>query len=120
MTSTSSGYIKVVAIVRDFHPALDIAKPIGTAIRASRAGTVNVVQNNPNVSSYGKYIIVEHGSGYATLYAHCSKIVAYTGKKVKQGEVIAKVGSTGCSTGPHVHFEIRYNSIKQNPLNYLP
>ena len=105
---------------RDFHPALDIAKPIGTAIRASRAGTVNVVQNNPNVSSYGKYIIVEHGSGYATLYAHCSKIVAYTGKKVKQGEVIAKVGSTGCSTGPHVHFEIRYNSIKQNPLNYLP
>ena len=104
----------------DYHPAIDIARPKGTYIHASRGGTVIVAQNNQYASSYGKYVIIEHSNGYQTLYAHSCKLKCEVGDKVSKGDVIALVGSTGNSTGPHCHFEIRYNGVKQNPLNYLP
>ena len=65
-------------------------------------------------------MIIEHSGNYQTLYAHCSALKCSVGDKVSQGETIALVGMTGNATGPHLHFEVRYNGVKQNPLNYLP
>ena len=118
--SCITSYFGYRAIFGDYHPAIDIAVPKGTPIHASRAGTVIVAQNNQYASSYGKYVIIEHSGGYQTLYAHSCQLKCNVGDKVSKGEVIALVGSTGNSTGPHCHFEIRYNGVKQNPLNYLP
>ena len=64
-------------------------------------------------------IIISHGNGVQTVYAHCSQLIAKKGQKVSQGQVIGKVGSTGNSTGPHLHLEIRVNGVLQNPQNYL-
>ena len=69
--------------------------------------------------SYGNYIIVDHGGGYTTLYAHCSKLLVGVGQNVAQGQKIALVGSTGQSTGPHLHFEVRINGKTQNPRNFV-
>ena len=118
--SCITSYFGYRAVFGDYHPAIDIAVPKGTPIHASRGGTVIVAQNNQYASSYGKYVIIEHSSGYQTLYAHSCQLKCSVGDKVSRGEVIALVGSTGNSTGPHCHFEIRYNGVKQNPLNYLP
>lgn len=70
-------------------------------------------------SSYGNYIVIDHGGGYQTLYAHNSQLLVKVGQKVSQGQLIAKVGSTGSSTAPHVHFEVRINGKNVNPLPYL-
>lgn len=90
----------------------------GKDIVAANAGTVISVLDKGS-SSYGKYLIVDHGGGVATLYAHCSAIIVTTGQKVSKGQVIAKVGSTGNSTGPHLHFEIRINGDRKNPMDYF-
>ncbi len=67
---------------------------------------------------YGKYVIIDHGGGYATLYAHMSSVSVQLGQWLAQGEEVGKVGSTGWSTGPHLHFEIRENGKHTNPLNH--
>lgn len=98
------------------HTGLDIGASTGTKIKAVAGGTVTKSGYSGN---YGNVIVISHGNGVETYYAHCSALYAKVGKKVSQGEVIAAVGSTGRSTGPHLHLEIRVNGVAQNPLNYL-
>lgn len=97
------------------HKGIDIPAPNGTAIKAAAAGTVVTAAKH---SSYGNYVIVSHGSGYATLYAHCSKLYVSVGETVSQGETIAAVGNTGYSFGNHLHFEVRLNGALTDPLSY--
>ena len=99
-----------------YHSGLDIATAYGTNIVAAEDGIVTLAQYS---SSYGRYIIINHGNGYTTLYAHNSELLVSVGDRVTRGQVIAKAGSTGNSTGPHCHFEVSYNGVRQNPLNYL-
>lgn len=99
------------------HSGLDVAAPTGTEIKASRAGRVD---SAGWMGGYGNAVIVSHGDGLQTLYGHASKLLVKAGDRVVQGQVIARVGSTGNSTGPHVHFEVRVNSKFMNPLKYLP
>lgn len=98
------------------HKGLDIGAPTGTKIKAVAGGTVI---KSGTTSDYGKIIVISHGNGVETYYAHCSALYAKAGQKVAQGEVIAAVGSTGRSTGSHLHLEIRVNGVAQNPQNYL-
>lgn len=100
------------------HSGLDLGAPKGTPIRAALPGTVYVVRYAN--SGYGYHVMVDHGGGFVTLYAHCSKILVTEGQKVEAGTVIAEVGSTGRSTGNHLHFEVRINGEKQNPRSYMP
>lgn len=99
------------------HTGLDVAAPTGTTIVAAAGGTVTYV-NYSNVS-YGNCVKISHGNGVETLYAHCSEIYVSVGEAVSQGQAIATVGSTGNSTGPHLHLEIRVNGTTLNPQNYL-
>ena len=106
----------------DFHTGIDIsgANIYGTPVVASNSGKVVFVNTSYTPGKgYGKYLIVDHGGGYTTLYAHNSEIVVNVGDYVTRGQTIAKVGSTGWSTGPHIHFEIRINGKHTNPLEYL-
>ncbi|HBC85170.1 MAG TPA: hypothetical protein DCZ30_07270 [Clostridiales bacterium] len=102
---------------RDNHKGIDIGAPKGTPIKAAASGTV-VHSGNKN-DGYGNYIILSHKNGVQTYYAHCSELLVSKGENVKQGQVIAKVGSTGISTGNHLHFEVRVNGVAQNPQNYV-
>ncbi len=99
-----------------FHTGTDFATATGTPIYASAAGTVIY---SGTKGSYGKLVIIDHGNGYKTYYAHCSALYVSVGQSVSKGENIAAVGTTGNSTGPHVHFEIRYNGNTLNPQNYV-
>ena len=99
------------------HKGLDIAAPMGTEIYAAEGGTV--YRAGWNSGGYGNYVIIDHPDGYRTLYGHCSSVVAFAGQTVEKGQLIAYVGSTGDSTGPHCHFEVRINNICQNPEDYL-
>ena len=101
---------------REHHNGIDIPASKGTNIYASNGGKVITATWH---YSYGNYVIIDHGGGKATLYAHASKLNCKVGDKVKQGDVIAFVGTTGHSTGNHLHFEVRINGAKQNPLNYV-
>lgn len=96
-----------------FHTGLDIAAAEGTNIRAAFSGTVTKSGYDEKA---GNYIYLEHNNGFVTFYCHCSEILAEVGSNIRQGETIAKVGSTGYSTGPHLHFEIRKDSVRYNPL----
>ncbi len=98
------------------HTGLDIATSTGTPIKAAAGGKVIF---SGTKGSYGKMIVIDHGNGVETYYCHCSSLLASAGETVSQGEVIAKVGSTGNSTGPHLHLEIRVNGVAKNPQNYL-
>lgn len=98
------------------HRGLDIAAPTGTPIKAAAGGTVTTAGYN---SSYGNMIIISHGNGVQTVYGHCSQLSVSAGQKVTQGQTIGKVGSTGNSTGPHLHLEVRVNGVLQNPQNYV-
>lgn len=100
----------------EFHQGMDIAASADTPITASLTGTVAKVEENV---SYGKYVLLNHGSGIETRYAHCSEIIVQQGDFVKAGDMIAKVGSTGESTGPHVHLELLINGIPYNPQTVL-
>ena len=102
-----------------FHGGTDITGGgiYGKPVYASRAGTVITAKWGNTV--YGNYVIIDHGDGFVTLYGHCSSLSVTTGQSVSKGQHIANVGSTGNSTGPHLHFEVRYNEAKQNPLNYV-
>ena len=101
---------------RDFHTGLDIRAPRGRPIAASQAGKV---VHSGWMGGYGKTIVISHPSGMTTLYAHCSSLLVKVGTNVKRGQRIALVGSTGRSTGNHVHFEVRKNGTPMNPLKYI-
>lgn len=104
------------------HSGIDIGNAgiNGTNVYASKAGTVITAKDTyiPGYS-YGKYVVIDHGDGYSTLYGHCSAIYVTVGQQVERGDVIAAVGNTGWSTGPHMHFEVRVNGIAQDPFNYV-
>lgn len=100
-----------------FHYGIDYAAPAGTPIYASRAG--KVIYSAYNQGGYGKLIIIEHNDGTQSYYGHCSSLYVQVGQNVGQGERIAGVGTTGQSTGNHLHFEIRVNGKPVNPANYL-
>ena len=103
---------------RWYHRAIDIANPSAPNVVAADTGTV-IVAGWPHPWAYGNRIIINHGNGYKTLYAHLSRIYVKVGQTVKQGQVIGRMGTTGRSTGTHLHFEIRKNNVPQNPFNYL-
>ena len=98
------------------HKGIDIGAPTGTNIVASAAGTVVVSTYS---YSAGNYVMINHGGGVYSVYMHASKLLVSVGETVKQGQVIAKVGSTGYSTGPHLHFGIRVNGTYVNPRQYV-
>lgn len=101
-----------------YHPAIDISNLGGGPIRASDSGTVTVA-GWPDNWGYGNRVVLDHGNGYTTLYAHMSKIYVAPGQSVQKGEVVGMMGSTGRSTGVHVHMEIRKNGTAINPLSFL-
>lgn len=100
-----------------YHGGVDFPCPSGTPVHAAAAGTV-ILAKNLNYS-YGHYIIIDHGNGLSTLYAHNTTLLVGVGEHVSKGQTIAKSGSTGNSTGPHCHFEVRINGTRVNPNNYL-
>ncbi len=106
------------------HPGLDIAGRLGEPIYASDAGTVTYAGYSLNAAGqpvgYGQYVVLDHGNGYVTLYAHASQLYVSCGQQVQKGAVIAAVGSVGRSTGPHLHYEIRYGNSAVNPWSLLP
>ncbi len=99
------------------HKGLDIAAPSGTPIKATADGTIEF--SGYNNGGYGNLVIISHGNGIETYYGHCSKLYVSAGEKVEAGDVIAAVGTTGRSTGNHLHFEIRLNGSQIDPQNYL-
>jgi murein DD-endopeptidase MepM/ murein hydrolase activator NlpD len=99
------------------HAGIDIANGVGTPIRAAKAGTVILAGWN---GGYGNCIVIDHGGGFSTLYGHMTRLRAGEGQRVGQGEVIGDMGSTGNSTGSHLHFETRVNGSPQDPQRYLP
>lgn len=114
----SSGYgyrIDPVYGTSAFHAGLDFAAPTGTPVYATADGVVKAAQR---AGGYGKKVDISHGYNYVTRYAHLSKIDVTEGQKVHRGDKIGEVGSTGKSTGPHLHYEVRYKDEPQNPVNY--
>jgi len=101
-----------------YHTGIDLAAPYGTPIVAAKSGQVQVA--GWSSFGYGFHVILDHGGGVETLYAHMSRIAVRPGQWVEAGQVIGYVGSTGWSTGPHLHFEVRVNGVPRNPLAYLP
>lgn len=116
ISSPFGNRIHPVTGLPSFHGGVDFAASYGTGIKATRSGEVIVRAYH---SSYGNYIIIDHGNGIASLYAHMSGFNVSIGQEVSQGSVIGFIGSTGSSTGPHLHFEIRVNGTRVNPMNYL-
>lgn len=100
-----------------FHAGIDIGAAYGTNILASDAGVVIVAGYNSG--GYGNYVVISHGGGYSTLYAHCSSLLVSNGQQVSRGQVIAKCGSSGMSTGPHIHYEVQLNGQTTNPMSYF-
>ena len=115
---TSQYGYRILFGVRDFHTGVDIGASMGSNIVAAESGTVILANYGWN-GGYGNYIIINHGNGVTTRYAHASQLYVTAGQTVSKGQVIAAVGSTGNSTGPHLHFEVRINGSHKNPLNYL-
>ena len=95
---------------------MDLANNQGTPIYAARSGKVTV---DTYGSTYGYYVTINHGDGYSSLYAHMTRSVVDKGDTVKKGQLIGYMGSTGRSTGPHLHFSIFYNGSSVNPMNYI-
>ncbi len=101
-----------------YHKAFDIANHAGGPILAADSGTV-IVAGWPDNSGYGNRVMLDHGNGYVTLYGHMSLIQVQVGQRVARGNVIGQMGSTGRSTGTHLHFEVRHGGVQENPGNYL-
>lgn len=118
LTRVASGYgvrIDPVYHVKKFHHGMDFTAPVGTDVYATGDG---VVSFTGWMQGYGNTMVVNHGFGYSTLYAHLYKAVARTGQRVKRGDIIALVGNSGKSTGPHLHYEVRINDRPVDPRNY--
>ena len=116
VTSPFGNRLHPILKVYKLHTGIDIGAPNGTNILAANDGTVISAGYN---NSYGYMVMLDHGGGIVTLYAHCSKLLVSKGDAVARGQVIALVGSTGMSTGPHLHFEVRINGVYKNPLEYV-
>lgn len=101
----------------DFHPGIDIANDMGTPIVATADGVVDYA--GWNSGGYGNMVDIDHGNGIMTRYGHASQVVVSAGQHVKRGQLIAYMGSTGFSTGPHVHYEVHVNGNRVNPISYL-
>jgi len=101
---------------RVMHEGLDIAANVGTPVVATADGVVARVKYSPG---YGKMIIIDHGYGYRTVFGHNSKILVKAGQRIKRGDIVAKVGNTGQSTGPHLHYELRLNGVPIDPRKTL-
>lgn len=115
--SSPYGYrIHPITGTRKLHTGIDYAAPYGTSILAAEDGVVLTAGWN---SGYGYCVTINHGGGYVTLYGHCSSLCVSVGQSVKRGQTIARVGSTGNSTGNHLHFEVRVNGKTANPASYL-
>ena len=100
----------------EFHYGVDMAAPYGTPIYAAHAGTVTV---SGVEGGYGNCVRIDHGEGVETVYGHASKLLVKEGHKVRAGDTVALVGSTGFSTGYHLHFEVNVNGAHKNPMTYL-
>ena len=112
------GYrIDPVYKVTKLHAGLDFAAPIGTPIYATATGIVK--EASFNEGGYGNHVVISHGYGYETLYGHMVRIKARVGQKIKRGEVIGWVGSTGKSTGPHCHYEVHKNGTPVDPVYFF-
>jgi murein DD-endopeptidase MepM/ murein hydrolase activator NlpD len=99
-----------------FHTGIDIATVVGDAVRATAAGTVMKAEMG---NGYGREVIIDHGHGIETLYAHLSGFAVTAGQDVHRGDIIGYVGSSGRSTGPHLHYEVRIHNTPVNPHQYL-
>lgn len=120
LTRIASGFnyrIHPIYKIRHFHTGIDFTAPKGTEIYATGDGTVKVVDRLSR--GYGNHVVINHGYGYETLYAHMSRFNVKPGQKVKRGDVIGYVGSTGTSTAPHCHYEVIKNGEKINPINFF-
>jgi len=100
---------------RRMHYGVDLTAPTGTKVYASGDG---IVVQSDWASGYGYVVKINHGYGYLTVYGHLSKLIAKPGEKVKRGDIIGLVGSTGLSTSPHLHYEVRINGVAVNPVNF--
>jgi murein DD-endopeptidase MepM/ murein hydrolase activator NlpD len=98
------------------HDGVDIAAPLGTAVRAADSGTVVFVGK---LNGYGNTVIIRHSDNYVTVYGHNSRVLVSEGTSVARGQNIAEVGTSGRTTGPNLHFEVRYDNHAYNPLSYL-
>ena len=120
LTRLASGFgmrMHPVHHIMKMHAGLDFTGNIGTKIYATGDGVV--VRADSDMRGYGKLVIIDHGFGYETRYAHCSEFKVKVGQKVKRGDLIALLGNTGDSTGPHVHYEVRKNGEPVDPVHYL-
>lgn len=116
-TASGWGYrIHPIYKTPKFHYGMDFAAPIGTEIYSTADGKIHKVLRRK--TGYGKHVEIDHGFGFHTLYAHMSKIIVKPGQKVKRGDIIGYVGSTGTSTGPHVHYEVKVKNKRVNPSLY--
>lgn len=118
ITSNYGYRIHPISGTKKLHAGIDIGAAGGANIVAGDSGTVMLASSGYN-GGYGNYVIINHGNGVTTRYAHCSNLYVSTGETVTKGQVIAAVGSTGASTGNHCHFEVRINGESKNPMDYL-
>lgn len=116
---TSSGYglrTHPIYKIKKMHHGMDFVAPVGTPIYATADGVVQV--SSPSFHGYGKYIKIDHGYGYKTIYAHLNSLNVKRGQQVKRGEIIGTLGNTGISTGPHLHYEVIVNGKTVDPINH--
>tara|TARA_B100001057_G_scaffold136225_1_gene135852 strand:- start:3851 stop:4822 length:972 start_codon:yes stop_codon:yes gene_type:complete len=116
MTSGYGYRIHPIYKTRKMHYGMDYSAKVGTEIYATGDGVISKVKRSKR--GYGNYVKINHGFGYETLYAHMSKYIVKKGQKVKRGEVIGYVGNSGISTAPHLHYEVRKDNKKINPVNF--
>ncbi len=115
----ASGYgyrIHPIYKTRRMHWGMDFTAPTGTEIHSTGDGKIKIAKHSKK--GYGYHVIVDHGYGYETIYAHMSKIAVKTGQKVNRGDLLGYVGNTGLSTAPHLHYEVHKNGNKVNPINF--
>tara|TARA_B100001758_G_scaffold247507_1_gene265618 strand:+ start:18196 stop:19167 length:972 start_codon:yes stop_codon:yes gene_type:complete len=120
MSRIASGYgyrIHPIYKTRKLHTGMDFSAKIGTPIYATGNGKISKVRKSRR--GYGNHVIIDHGYGYKTLYAHMTKYIVKKGQSVKRGEIIGYVGSTGTSVAPHLHYEVHKNGRKINPVNFF-
>ncbi len=117
LTSTFGMRISPISGLWKFHRGIDMAAPIGTSIKACKSGVVKTVGKNDY--TYGNYVLIAHDGGMTSMYAHMSTVSVTEGTRVSKGQEIGKVGVTGLSTGPHLHFEIKQNGQHEDPQKYI-